>query len=177
MVVLPAPAHEPDGEVRQVSGGPVLGQEDVGEMSCTSQGCINLNVQMESRKLAEDREQLASRERSLMRFLVLHGDGQVDGSLLRLVLEPVFDCIEAVFGTVDALARYVSLEPGGEGSLCPYESLMDELGKKLRLYLRIDEGEDWIDEQEIFAKDGFSTMQTLDSLDDLAAGLRSPVSD
>jgi len=91
-------------------------------------------------------------------------------------LRRVFDCIEAVYCTVDALVRYVSLEPGGGDSLCPYESLMDELGKKMRLYLRIDEGDnEWTEEQEIFARDDFSTMQTLDSLDKIAVGPLSPV--
>ena len=175
--VLPAPDRGPHDGVRPVSRDFMPDPGEAGDgASCTSQGCINLNVQRGLVKLAEDREQLESRERSLLGFVARNGVEDLDGTLLSLVLEPVFESIEQVYGTVDALGRYADHEPGDVASPCPYESLMEELGQKMRLYLRIEEEniEEILAELEVFAPGGISTVQTLDSLDGDTAGQHLP---
>ena len=177
MEVLPEPGREPGDGIRPASRN--LMPEPRDGASCACQGCINLNVQNELRNLEQDQEILASQEQSLLRFMIRNGVGALDDALLSIVLEPVFESIEQVYSTVDALVRYEDQEQHDPGTSCPYESLVEELDRKMRLFLRVSEGdrEGILEELDgVFGPESFSVEQSLDSLGGDSAARQLPLS-
>ena len=107
--------------------------------SCTSPGCINLNLQLERRKLERSQTRLEARERCLHRYLARYGVERADSAVLSLLLNPVFEAVEEVYGTADALARLTSKDQVPKET-CPYMALMEELDSRMKAYVRLSEG-------------------------------------
>ena len=134
--------------------------------ACTGPGCINLNVQRELLHLKQCQTQLEARERSLFRCLARNGLVKANGAVHSFFVEPVLEALEDVYGTADVLARYMAQEHV-PGSACQYLSLIEQMEMRLKLYLRIGQGEDdglWAEMMELFGEDVFNAAQIVELL-------------
>ena len=134
--------------------------------TCTGPGCINLNVQRELLHLKQCQTLLGTRERSLFRCLARNGLMKANGAVHSFFVEPVLEALEDVYGTADVLARYMAQEHV-PGSACQYLSLIEQMEMRLKLYLRIGQGEDdglWAEMMELFGEDVFNAAQIVELL-------------
>ena len=134
--------------------------------SCQGPHCVNLNFLRELPRLNLGMAQLQRQEKSLLRYLARTDHMTVEGFVLSLLLEPVFEFIEQVYGAADEL-RHHAAQDTTPGSPCPFASLINGLERRLRLYLRMDQG---LDEEagaemaELFDETDISSAQILAEL-------------
>ena len=135
-------------------------------IACQGPQCINLNFVRELRWLNKGLASLQRQEKSLVRYLARVDQDTVQESVLSLLLEPMFESIEMAYGAADELRFIVEKSPS-LGPPCPFANLINGLGQRLRLYLRMEQG---LDEEagaemaELFAEEDISSAQILSEL-------------
>ena len=135
-------------------------------LSCQGPHCVNLNFLRELPRLNKGLASLQRQEKSLVRYLARVDQETVQQFVLSLLLEPMFESIELAYGAADELRHYVVKDPA-LGSPCPFTSLINGMDRRLRLYLRMEQG---LDEEagaemaELFNEEDVSSAQILAEL-------------
>ena len=134
--------------------------------ACEGPQCQNLNVQLEHQRLQQGLVLLSSKEKSFLRYLARTATEDLDPFILSLLLNPVFDQIEKVYGAVDALKRYAAVNPVATGAPCQFEALVDDLERRLRVYLKMTKPQAGVNPEltEIFQEEDFSRSQIVEPL-------------
>lgn len=134
--------------------------------ACQGPHCVNLNFLRELPRLNLSMGQLQRQEKSMLRYLARTDYMTVQEFVLSLLLEPMFESIELAYGAADELRHHAARDTT-PGSPCPFALLITGLERRLRLYLRMDQG---LDEEagaemaELFDEEDISSSQILAEL-------------
>lgn len=134
--------------------------------ACTGPHCLNLNVQLEHQRLQQGLALLGRQEKSLLRYLASTPGETLEPFALSLLLDPVFDQIEQVYGTADVLRRHAAKNPMEHGAPCPLTALIEDLEQRIRVYSRMTSTQKGVDPglTALFKQEDFSRAQIVEPL-------------